>query len=130
MRIALLLLLAATATASADELKVGDRLAELDTATDAGGHAFRVKATKGWKMLTFGASWCKPCAKELPAWDGIAPDYKRLLMSPAATRTIVTRAFSGRAARGIVNRYMELLHPHQDELPPYPIMNAMTSAAL
>lgn len=76
MRIALLLLLAATATASADELKVGDRLAELDTAVDAGGHAFRVKATKGWKMLTFGASWCKPCAKELPAWDGIAPDYK------------------------------------------------------
>jgi thiol-disulfide isomerase/thioredoxin len=76
MRIALLLLLAATATASADELKVGDRLAELDTATDAGGHAFRVKSTKGWKMLTFGASWCKPCAKELPAWDGIAPDYK------------------------------------------------------
>jgi thiol-disulfide isomerase/thioredoxin len=76
MRIALLLLLATTATASADELKVGDRLAELDTATDAGGHAFRVKSTKGWRMLTFGASWCKPCAKELPAWDGIAPDYK------------------------------------------------------
>jgi thiol-disulfide isomerase/thioredoxin len=76
MRIALLLLLAATATASADELKVGDRIAELDTAVDASGHAFRIKATKGWKMLTFGASWCKPCAKELPAWDGIAPDYK------------------------------------------------------
>jgi thiol-disulfide isomerase/thioredoxin len=76
MRIALLLLLAASATASADELKVGDRLAELDTATDAGGHAYRVKSMKGWKMLTFGASWCKPCAKELPAWDGIAPDYK------------------------------------------------------
>ena len=76
MRIALLLLLAASATASADELKVGDRLAELETATDAGGHAFRVKATKGWKMLTFGATWCIPCAKELPAWDGIAPNYK------------------------------------------------------
>lgn len=59
--------------------------------------------------------------------SGIAHEYKRLLMSPAAARTIVTRAFSGRAARGIVNRYMELLHPHQDELPPYPIMNAMTS---
>jgi thiol-disulfide isomerase/thioredoxin len=65
-----------TATAYADELKVGDRLAELDTAVDASGHAYRVKAVKGWKMLTFGASWCKPCAKELPAWDGIAPGYK------------------------------------------------------
>lgn len=63
-------------SAFADELKVGDRLAELDTAVDAGGKPFRLKATKGWKMLTFGASWCKPCAKELPAWDGIAPDYK------------------------------------------------------
>lgn len=63
-------------SALADELKVGDRLAELDTAVDAGGKPFRLKATKGWKMLTFGASWCKPCAKELPAWDGIAPAYK------------------------------------------------------
>ncbi len=63
-------------SAFADDLKVGDRLAELDTAVDAGGKPFHVKATKGWKMLTFGASWCKPCAKELPAWDGLAPAYK------------------------------------------------------
>ncbi len=69
-------LLVLSGSAFADELKVGDRLAELDTAVDSSGKAFRVKATKGWKMLTFGASWCKPCAKELPAWDGIAPDYK------------------------------------------------------
>jgi thiol-disulfide isomerase/thioredoxin len=62
-------------TASADELKVGDRLAELDGSVDAGGHAFHVKAVKGWKMITFGASWCVPCAKELPAWDKLAPDY-------------------------------------------------------
>src|SRR5580704_1334257 len=62
-------------TASADELKVGDRLAELDGSVDAGGHAYHVKAVKGWKMITFGASWCVPCAKELPAWDKLAPDY-------------------------------------------------------
>ncbi len=71
-----LLVSVVSGSAFADELKVGDRLAELDTAVDVSGKAFRVKATKGWKMLTFGASWCKPCAKELPAWDGIAPDYK------------------------------------------------------
>lgn len=65
-----------SAIAHADTLKVGDRLAELDTAVDGNGRAFRIKATKGWKMLTFGASWCKPCAKELPAWDGIAPAHK------------------------------------------------------
>jgi len=62
--------------AFADELKVGDRLAELDGAVDASGKAFKVKPIKGWRMLTFGAQWCKPCAKELPAWDKIAPQWK------------------------------------------------------
>jgi thiol-disulfide isomerase/thioredoxin len=64
-------------TAHADALKIGDRLSELDTAVDAGGKPFRLKALKGkWVMLTFGASWCKPCAKELPAWDKLAPEWK------------------------------------------------------
>ena len=63
--------------ARADELKVGDRLTELDTAVDPGGKPFRLKSFKGhWVMLTFGASWCGPCAKELPAWDKLAPDYR------------------------------------------------------
>jgi len=70
-----LAVLTATRTAHADELKVGDRIAELDSATTAAGKPFKVKAIKGWRVLTFGASWCKPCAKELPAWDKIAPDY-------------------------------------------------------
>ena len=74
---ALVILLCLAGVASADELKVGDRLSELDTAVDAAGKAFKVKAYKGkWVMLTFGASWCKPCAKELPAWDKLAPDWK------------------------------------------------------
>lgn len=76
MRAFIIVSLCASAAAHADALKVGDRLVELDTAVDASGHAFRLKAAKGWKMLTFGASWCKPCAKELPAWDGMAPAYK------------------------------------------------------
>ena len=76
-RIVLAVVLAAAGTASADELKVGDRLAELDTAVDASGKPFKLKAIKGkWTMLTFGASWCKPCGKELPAWDKLAPDWK------------------------------------------------------
>ena len=25
-----------------------------------------------WVLYTFGASWCQPCHKELPAWDKIA----------------------------------------------------------
>lgn len=79
---ALVLLMVVTAgagTARADELKVGDRLAELDTAVDVAGKPFRLKAISSqrkWTMVTFGASWCKPCAKELPAWDKLAPDWK------------------------------------------------------
>ena len=78
MRLALVFVTLFAVNAHADTLKVGDRLAELDTAVDASGHAFHVKALKGkWVMLTFGASWCKPCAKELPAWDKLAPDWAK-----------------------------------------------------
>jgi len=73
----LLALVAATRPAHADTLKVGDRLAELDSAVDVHGKPFRLKALKGsWTLITFGASWCKPCAKELPAWDKLAPEWK------------------------------------------------------
>ena len=73
----LLVLVLMLGIAHADELKVGDRVSELDTAVDANGKPFRLKAYKGkWLMLTFGASWCKPCAKELPAWDKLAPEWK------------------------------------------------------
>jgi thiol-disulfide isomerase/thioredoxin len=27
-------------------------------------------------LVTVGAEWCKPCAKELPAWDKLAPEFK------------------------------------------------------
>jgi thiol-disulfide isomerase/thioredoxin len=70
-------LLAAAAPARADVLKVGDRLAELDVATDAGGKPVKLKAFKGkWVVLTVGASWCVPCAKELPTWDRLAGELK------------------------------------------------------
>lgn len=67
----------AARTASADVLKVGDRLAELDVATDAAGKPVKLKAFKGkWVLVTAGASWCGPCKKELPAWDKAAGDLK------------------------------------------------------
>jgi thiol-disulfide isomerase/thioredoxin len=69
---------AATApSARADVLKVGDRLAELDVAVDASGKQFKLKSFKGkWVLVTVGADWCKPCAKELPTWDKLAGELK------------------------------------------------------
>jgi thiol-disulfide isomerase/thioredoxin len=64
-------------TARADVLKVGDRLAELDVATDAAGKPIKLRSFKGkWVVLTVGADWCKPCAKELPTWDRLAGELK------------------------------------------------------
>jgi len=66
-----------SATADADVLKVGDRLAELDVATDASGKPLKLKSFKGkWVVITVGADWCKPCAKELPTWDKLAGELK------------------------------------------------------
>lgn len=66
----------AAAPAHADTLKVGDRVTELDVAVDANGKPFKLKAYKGkWLLITIGAKWCKPCAKELPTWDKLAPSF-------------------------------------------------------
>lgn len=60
-------------TASANTLQVGDRVKELDVAVDAAGKPFKLQKLKGkWLVVTVGAAWCKPCAKELPQWDKIA----------------------------------------------------------
>ena len=70
-------LLTVTGAARADVLKVGDRLAELDVATDGNGKPVKLKSFKGkWLVLTVGADWCKPCAKELPTWDKLAGELK------------------------------------------------------
>jgi thiol-disulfide isomerase/thioredoxin len=70
-------LIGAAGAARGDVLKVGDRLAELDVATDAGGKPIKLKSFRGkWVVLTVGADWCKPCAKELPTWDRLAGELK------------------------------------------------------
>ncbi len=70
---ALLLTFAGTAAA---EVREGERAPELEGAKLDGGRAFKLKAYKGkWVVMTFGGSWCKPCKKELPAWDKLAAKW-------------------------------------------------------
>lgn len=55
----------------------------------------------------------------------IHPAYKARLQSGAGT-TRLTRSFSGRYARGIENRFMRQMAAVEEQVPPYPIQNALT----
>lgn len=58
--------------------------------------------------------------------SGAHPEFKRAVLEAADDETTVTRAFSGRAARGIKNRFLAEVGAHEDELPPFPVQNALT----
>ena len=60
------------------EVEEGDRAAELVAAKDGKGKRVKLKSYRNKiVVLTFGASWCKPCKKELPAWEKLARKYKK-----------------------------------------------------
>ncbi|MCG8423201.1 MAG: TlpA family protein disulfide reductase [Proteobacteria bacterium] len=65
----------ATAVAGVGE---GDRAAEFNAAArDSRGRRVRLKSYRNKVVvMTFGASWCKPCKKELPAWEKLAKKYR------------------------------------------------------
>src|SRR5712675_1255336 len=71
--VALALVVVSGSSAARAEVKVGDKFVELDAKTSKG-KTFHLKDMTGkWVLYTFGASWCEPCKKELPAWDKVAP---------------------------------------------------------
>src|SRR4051812_9861012 len=61
---------------------------------------------------------------------GVAESYKRAVMSTPESGTRVTRAFSGRPARGIVNRALDEIERAELSSPgtilPYPYQNVLT----
>ncbi len=60
------------------------------------------------------------------AESGASAGHKVALHSPAARATMLTRAFTGRLARGIPNRFQRALDEQEEELPPYPIQAVLT----
>ena len=58
--------------------------------------------------------------------SGAHPEFKRAVLEAAEDETAVTRAFSGRAARGVKNRFLIEVGEHEEELPPFPVQNTLT----
>jgi nitronate monooxygenase len=59
---------------------------------------------------------------------GIPEAYKKAILTAHEDQTRITRAFSGRPARGIVNRFMSEIDRNQDDnmILPFPLQNAAT----
>lgn len=59
--------------------------------------------------------------------SGAPPAHREKLFSADAQQTALTRAFTGRLARGIVNRWIEEVGPRADDLPPFPIRSWLSA---
>ncbi|MEP7209939.1 MAG: nitronate monooxygenase [Alphaproteobacteria bacterium] len=53
--------------------------------------------------------------------SGTIDAHRDALFGPDAARTVLTRTYSGRLARGIPNRLVEALTPHLAKLPAFPV---------
>ncbi|HEY9721354.1 MAG TPA: nitronate monooxygenase [Oscillatoriaceae cyanobacterium] len=57
---------------------------------------------------------------------GTSAPHRAALKAAHDDATAITRAFSGRPARGIRNRYMDAMAAHDAEVLPFPLQNALT----
>lgn len=60
--------------------------------------------------------------------SGIHPAYKQALLTAGDRPTRQTRAFSGRYARGLENRFMRVMADVELQVPAYPVQNALTGS--
>ena len=58
--------------------------------------------------------------------SGAAEVYKQAVLAATDDRTVVTRAFSGRPARGIDNAFIRRVEPVRDAILPFPAQNMLT----
>lgn len=57
---------------------------------------------------------------------GTDPAHRRALVESSDESTTVTRAFSGKPARGLRNRFIEEIEPRGEAIAPFPLQNALT----
>jgi nitronate monooxygenase len=58
--------------------------------------------------------------------SGASQAYKRAILQAKEDTTVITRAFSGRPARGLRNQFIAELAGREDIILPYPLQNALT----
>ena len=57
--------------------------------------------------------------------SGASAPHKAALVAPTERSTVLTRVFTGRHARGLVNRYVRDMLPHEAAVPAYPWQSRM-----
>lgn len=57
---------------------------------------------------------------------GVPAVYKQAILNAREDQTRITRAFSGRPARGIVNRFMREIESADEAILPFPLQNLLT----
>lgn len=60
--------------------------------------------------------------------SSIHPLYKKLLLNLSKDETTLTRAFSGKLARGITNQFILNMQKYEETILDYPIQNALTTS--
>jgi nitronate monooxygenase len=60
--------------------------------------------------------------------SGAPEAHKRAILAARKDTTVITRAFSGRPARGLANAFIARLEGKEDTILPYPLQNALTRA--
>ncbi|HEX6594923.1 MAG TPA: nitronate monooxygenase [Bacillota bacterium] len=58
--------------------------------------------------------------------SGAHPLHKKAILQATEEDLQLTRAFSGKTARGIKNKFMSTMEKYESKLPPYPYQNSLT----
>jgi nitronate monooxygenase len=58
--------------------------------------------------------------------SGAADIWKEKLIQAQDSDSVLTKAFSGKFARGVKNEFIDVIDPYVDSMPSYPILNSIT----
>jgi nitronate monooxygenase len=84
-------------------------------------------ATDVAKMLAAGAIAVQMGTAFLTCPEaGTAKSWRDRLLAATTDTTVITRAFSGRHARGLRNTFIDLIALHEKDILPFPVQNTLT----